>query len=251
MDYAIVTGTSKGLGKSIAAFLMESDIHVIGVSRTENIELANIAKENNVTYIHYSCDLGKIAETEEMIERIKLQLNELEVSKLYVVNNAAVVQPIKKATETTGKQLAYHYQVNVISPMMILNEFIENSTNKNIPLVGANISSGAANRPIYGWSAYCSSKASLNMYSKAIALEQEELQTDHKIIAFSPGVMDTNMQAEIRTSEQHEFIDVDTFKHYKKNNLLSDTDAVAGVLIDIILDEDIQNGKIYDVKDYF
>lgn len=251
MKYAIITGVSKGLGESIATFLLESNVNVYGISRNENKRLPEIAKENNVHYKHFPCDLGNLHKTEQTIEEMLQQLSEQEVSQLYVINNAAVVQPIKKATDTTGSELAYHYQVNVITPMMILNKFLQYSNGKKLSFIGVNVTSGAANQPIYGWSAYGSSKASLNMYTKAVALEQEQLQTESKIIAFSPGVMDTNMQAEIRESDHQEFIDVDTFKDYKQRNLLSDTVAVAGVLVDILTDEDMRNGKIYDVKDYF
>ncbi|MBO1002899.1 (S)-benzoin forming benzil reductase [Pseudogracilibacillus auburnensis] len=251
MKYAIVTGVSKGLGMSVATFLLESGINVYGLSRTKT-ELTEVAKENNVHYAHFSCDLGKLTNTKEVITSIKEDLNTKKISQLYVINNAAVVKPIKKSTDTTGDELSYHYQLNVISPMMLVNECLHVSNEKRIPFIGVNITSGAANRPVYGWSAYCSSKASLNMYTKAVALEQEELKTHNKIIAFNPGVMNTDMQAEIRASDYHEFIDVDTFKHYKKQNLLSDTEAVAGVLVDILTDEvNVKNGKIYDVKDYF
>ena len=50
MRYALVTGTSRGLGESIANFLLESDVHVIGVSRTENLKLQKKAKELNMKY---------------------------------------------------------------------------------------------------------------------------------------------------------------------------------------------------------
>ncbi len=252
MKVAIVTGASKGLGESTAAFLLESGIHVYGISRTCNKKLKETSAENNVLYKHYPCDLGSLEKTNQTIARIKNDLNEDGVNQLYLVNNAAVLNPIDQAMNIEGEDLAYHYQVNVISPMMLVNAFLAQCTEKQIPFVGANVTSGAGSRPIYGWTAYCSSKASLNMYTQAIALEQKELNTGNKIFAFSPGVMDTGMQAEIRNSQYDQFIDVDTFKNYKKQNLLSDTEAVAGVLVDILTDEvNIQNGKLYNVSEYF
>src|SRR5699024_12833001 len=118
-------------------------------------------------------------------------------------------------------------------------------------IYGVTITSGAAERPIYGWSAYGSSKASMNMYTKTVALEQASLQTGNKIIAFSPGIMDTEMQQTIRMSDPTAFQDVDTFRHYKKNDQLQDPQIVGEILVNILLNETgIKNGHIYYVHDY-
>lgn len=165
------------------------------------------------------------------------------------MNNAAIVQPIKMGTEIQLDELTQHYHINVLAPMYLMNTFLNSCHHTNF--VGVNITSGAAERPIYGWSAYGSAKASLNLYTKTIALEQETLQTEHKIFAFSPGIMDTDMQAQIRSTDEQQFADVDTFKGYKLQNILSDTDAVASVLVNIMTDEvNIKNGEIYSVQDY-
>lgn len=88
------------------------------------------------------------------------------------------------------------------------------------------------------------------MYTKTVALEQDELGTENKIIAFSPGIMDTDMQSMIRSSSKEQFTEIERFKDYKTNKSLRNTDIVAGVLIDIITDEDVKNGKIYYISNY-
>lgn len=252
MKYALITGASKGLGFSIAKFLIESGIHVIGLSRTENERLQEIAKENNVTYLHYTCDLGDMTEVEQVINEIWTKLSTDELSLLYVVNNAAVLEPMDQAMNILGKDLMYHYQVNVISPMMLINTFLEKCTTSKCTFIGVTVTSGAADRAVYGWSAYSSSKASINAYTKSVALEQEVLKTGNKVLAFNPGVMDTDMQAHIRSKDKQAFNDVEAFIDYKNNNILKDTDTVAGILVDILTDEsNIENGKIYSVRDYF
>jgi len=135
---------------------------------------------------------------------------------------------------------------------VLTNLLLQRATENEVTLLCANVTSGAAERPVYGWSAYCSTKASINMYTKTVALEQDELKTGNKVIAFSPGIMDTAMQEKIRASSPEEFAEVDKFRDYKKNNILKDTDAVGGVLVDILTDEtSVQNGKVYNVRDYF
>lgn len=251
MQVAIVSGTSKGLGYSMAKLLLKQQIHVIGISRTENESLTKIATQNNASYEHLSHDLGKIDELKESFTKINELIHEKEVEKLFLVNNAAVLQPINHSREINIDDLAFHIQVNTTAPMGLMNECLRISATKGIPFYGVNITSGAANRPIYGWSAYCSTKALINRYTETVALEQHTLKTENKVFAFSPGVMDTNMQAEIRSTDRASFKDVEQFIQYKKDDQLRHTDDVGQIIVDILIDEStIENGKIYDISDY-
>jgi NAD(P)-dependent dehydrogenase (short-subunit alcohol dehydrogenase family) len=61
-----------------------------------------------------------------------------------------------------------------------------------------NVSSGAAIRPLEGWSAYCSAKAGLAMLTQAVMLENTA--TGIRVFGFQPGTTDTDMQVAIRAS---------------------------------------------------
>lgn len=251
MRYAVITGVSKGLGESIAKLLMESGINVVGVSRSKNDKLADAASENNVTYQHYACDLGDLEKTEKTFLQISKNLFSQDPDTVYLINNAAVLEPVDKSMNTKSADVAYHIQVNITAPMIVTNLFLKQAAEHNIRFIGTTISSGAGESPVYGWSAYCTSKASINMYTKTAALEQDELKTQSKVIAFSPGIMDTEMQEKIRQSDKNAFKEVDQFRAYKENNKLKDTDTVGGVLVDILTDEtSVENGKIYYLSDY-
>ena len=252
MRIALITGTSKGLGESIANYLLESYVHVIGVSRTENLELQAKAKEYNVNYIHLTTDLTNANEVEQMIVKANEILNEYEeVTSFYIINNAGMLEPMNQAKEIDSEKLIKHFQINTLTPMMITNTFLKLSEKAEYTLTIANITSGAAAKAIYGWSAYSSSKASLNAYTQTVGIEQDVLKTYNKIFAFSPGIMDTDMQKHIRIQDKDAFIEVENFKNYKKSNLLKDTDVVAGVFLDILTSEsEIRNGEIYNITDY-
>src|SRR5699024_11785527 len=137
-------------------------------------------------------------------------------------NNAAMVGLIDQAQEIHPDALQNHYHLNVLAPMILMNTMINESN--NALFIGANISSGAADRPMYGWSAYCSSNASIDMYTKTLALEQKALGTNHKVVAFSAGIIDTEMKEKIGRSSPQQFANVDTFKGYPEQNLSSNTD---------------------------
>ncbi|MDL4842716.1 (S)-benzoin forming benzil reductase [Aquibacillus rhizosphaerae] len=249
MRYAVITGTSRGLGQSIAMLLIKQGIHVIGVARNKNVELEKVASEYAVTYHHETCDLSNIDQVKAVFESITEQVFTQQAELVYLVNNAGMVAPIDTTDHHTFEELTDHVHVNLLSPMATTAQFLTKSS-KDTPVVIANVTSGAADRSVYGWSAYCSTKAGLNRYTETVAMEQDELNTDNKVILFNPGIMDTNMQGEIRSSSEQAFKDVETFKQYKEDNSLRDSDLVANKLVDVLIKhQEITNGKNYNIKD--
>src|SRR3546814_9905713 len=65
-----------------------------------------------------------------------------------------------------------------------------------------NVSSGAAERPRQGWSAYCAGKVGLAMITRSLALETEGRGL--RVFGFRPGIVDTEMQVTIRASGVNE-----------------------------------------------
>ncbi|MDC3424675.1 (S)-benzoin forming benzil reductase [Aquibacillus sp. 3ASR75-11] len=250
MQYAVVTGTSRGLGESIAKKLMKIGIHIIGVSRNENEGLALYAKECGTSYVHVPCDIRNPKQVEEVFTKIGETVFDQRPELVYLINNAGVVEPIDHVGNLDAMKLSDHVNVNLLAPMVITNLFLQRAEQTATCLITVNVTSGAGESAVYGWSAYCSTKAGLNRYTETVALEQEERGTNNKTIAFSPGIMDTKMQDQIRSSTEDAFKEVEKFKQYKENNLLKSTDRIAGALADLLRDGNkLQNGKIYYVKE--
>ena len=251
MNYAVVTGTSKGLGESIAKLLMQAAFHVIGIARNgnEGLENADLPGE----YTHYQADLSNIDQTRKVFEQIIGDLKEKQdIESLHLVQNAALINPIEQAGKQDPTLIEQHMNVNLVSPMVITNLWLDSWQDQSIPLVLVHVTSGAADRSVYGWTAYCASKAGLNRFTRTVALEQEELNTGNKVFLFDPSIMDTEMQGEIRSANPSQFIDVENFRNYQTNKQLRSTDVVAKVLVDRLLDEStIENGEYYSVKDVF
>ncbi|HLQ73252.1 MAG TPA: (S)-benzoin forming benzil reductase [Bacillota bacterium] len=244
MNLAIITGTSKGLGEELANQLLDKGYHVLGIARSSSESLAG-----NDAYTHLSCDIGNLEALEQTIEQVKQSIEEKQLNSVLLINNAGIVNPINQASEVESDALVKNVQVNTIAPMVTTNKLLNYCSKNDIKLVCGTVTSGAAERPFFGWSVYCSAKASVNMYTETVALEQEELGKPHKFIAFSPGVMDTNMQEVIRSSSESEFKDIADFKALKSENRLAQASDVATQLLNILLDdESIKNGTVYYAK---
>lgn len=247
MEYAVITGVSKGLGSSVAKQMIEKGIHIVGVSRSENEELRQYAETHRKSYVHFSCDLSSERELESVFSNIIDHLHIEEAEKVYVVNNAGVIEPIDQVGALAADEVINHIQVNLIAPMLITNMFYREMDSKEVMIV--NITSGAAERAVHGWSTYGSAKAGLNYFTETAALEQEQTNRKHKIVAFSPGIMDTDMQEEIRSSTLEAFAEVEKFKEFKEKGMLRDTDVVAQALLKLVFETSFESGKVYHVND--
>ncbi|WP_175986420.1 (S)-benzoin forming benzil reductase [Bacillus sp. Marseille-Q1617] len=249
MDYAIVTGATRGLGEAVAKLFAQKGISLINVSRTDNGGLKKLCDETGVSYEYVQCDLSNPAETEKAIKKIGSKVFDDGAGQIYLVQNAGVVTPINPSGQVENADLEKSVNVNLLSPMIVTNEMLRASQSSESQLIMVNVSSGAGSRPVYGWSTYCSTKAGVNMLTETVSLELSKKESRHKVIAFSPGVMDTDMQGTIRSSSEEAFADVENFKRYKEQGMLRDTDTVAEVLVKLVTETDVESGKLYHVND--
>ena len=103
-----------------------------------------------------------------------------------------------------------------------------------------NLSSGAAHRPLEGWSAYCAAKAGLAMLTRSLALEYGEQGI--RAFGFSPGVVDTGMQAEIRASG------INPVSKLPRESLAAVDEPAAGIAYLCSAASDIFAGQEVDIR---
>ena len=211
MKAFIITGTSSGLGKAICEILLEDDnIKILGISRTQKIEHPN--------YTHITLDLNDIAD----IEGLEFpSWNKAE--QISLVHNAGWIGPIQKMGKQELGAIAASYIINLVAPAVLSNHFIAKYKSHKAQKVILSISSGAANTPIAGWNTYCSSKAGLDMLSKCIDKEHQDIIN----LSIAPGKVDTPMQNDIRFADEKEFPRLKEFKSYQSNRELSDPKEIA------------------------
>ncbi|MGM0902684.1 MAG: (S)-benzoin forming benzil reductase [Bacillota bacterium] len=249
MKYAIITGSSRGLGAAIAKRMLEENVSVIGVSRSQNEELKDLSSKNGVDYHFYTCNLASSTEISSVFQEISELVFNKQTDQVYLINNAGIIEPIETAGLFDDQAMITNIQVNLTAPIQICNLFLKRAKESNIPLSIANVTSGAAERPVHGWSLYCSTKAGLNMFTQTTGLELDNQQSPFKVIGYSPGIMDTEMQSTIRSSSEEAFAELDKFKDFKEKGMLRSTTVVANALVKLVLEGQVENGKIYYVND--
>ncbi|MGZ5243534.1 MAG: SDR family NAD(P)-dependent oxidoreductase [Bacteroidia bacterium] len=236
MNHYFITGTSSGLGKAMAEICLRDGHTVTGISRHQSIHHQN--------YFHLQTDLSKT----ENLSAFSFEQQKVDCEKIVLINNAAQIEPVKYSGHADNEDIIQAYTLNVIAPAVLINTFIATFENHSAKKYIVNISSGAANYPVDGWSVYCSSKAALDMISRTVAMEREKEKSSFKVASIAPGIVDTAMQSTIRKADSHDFSRVSEFVAYKEENKLQAPEAAAEKIISAINQLNSINDVVFSIK---
>ena len=227
MNYFLITGASRGFGNAVARLLIENKKNkIIGICRNE----PEIDPGQADRLLFFKYNLNEVKGIPEMVSTIMNQIDYDSINSIHLINNAATITPVGPLATCDPDLIIRHYHLNILAPVLITSSFMHSTRDLNCEKKILNITSGAAFKPYFGWSSYCSSKAALEMFTRCLALESGNSYT---IQTYDPGMMDTAMQDEIRSKSPTEFIHVDKFISFKEEGKLSQPEFNAGQFVKI------------------
>jgi len=185
--YALITGASKGIGKSIANLLAQQGYNVLLIARAEN-ELEQLAVSIRSVYKvdarYLAIDLSEAGATERVVN----WFNALSVPLSILINNAGY------GVFGRFDQNKLTEQMNMLN--VNINAVVE-LTYKLLPVLKQqqqayilNLSSTAAYQAMPGFALYAASKTFILNYSRALAFELKD--TPVSVTCLCPGPTDTN-----------------------------------------------------------
>lgn len=248
MNYYIITGASRGLGRAIAENLISKDNHLFCISRRRDEDFIDKAAINDCRAEFFEFDFNFLEELDMLAETIFERVNFKKAESICLINNAGVVKPVKPIGKFPSFEIISNMNVNMIAPMILTSEFIKRTEEYSCAKEIVYVSSGAAKKPYYGWGCYCSAKAAMDMFTGCVGVEQKNSANPVKIFSFIPGIIDTDMQEEIRQSSVEDFEQVERFIKFKENGDLKSPDFVAKKLLELIHNSDTQSGMVYDIN---
>jgi benzil reductase ((S)-benzoin forming) len=239
---AIVTGHTRGLGAAIADALLSLGIDVLAVSRTKNDALA-ARYPGKLTEI--ALDLSDLAALEDWLATDALRHALADAGRALLINNAGLLAPVGSLADQDTSAVARAVSVNVAAPMMLAAAFAAQGSDIADRRI-AHVSSGAARNAYPGWSVYCATKAALDHHARAVSLDSN---AGLRICSVAPGVIDTDMQAEIRGIELKRFPMRERFDALKRDGQLATPEQSARRLVDFLLSDAFGSSPTADVRE--
>ena len=183
----LITGAGKGIGAEVVRI-----VHAKGARVFAGVHAADGVEHHPEGVTTLPLDVTKQEDVDAMIKLITDEAGRLDV----LINNAGTISTISPLSELTVTALAKALEVNVLG--------VHRMTIAALPLLRKtrgriiNAGTGAATTPMEGWTAYCSSKAGMQMLTRMMALELAGDGIQSFFLGIPPT--DTAMQDRIRAS---------------------------------------------------
>jgi NAD(P)-dependent dehydrogenase (short-subunit alcohol dehydrogenase family) len=246
----IVTGVSRGMGAAIAEQLLTGpDRVLIGISRRRNESLDAKARSAGAACEQWTMDL---AEPIAVAARLRAWLEGRagdEFANASLVNNAAMLTRIGALERCSDEELSAALRAGLEAPLLLTAAFLRATASWSGERRVLNISSGLGRRAMAGQASYCTAKAGMDHLARAVALDQAELAHGARIVSLAPGVIDTEMQAQLRQADGAGFPDQGNFIRLQQNGQLTSSRDAAARVIAYLGRADFGATPVADVRD--
>ena len=234
----LVTGASRGIGAAAALALGKAGATLMLTARDGKLagDVAQAVVEAGGRATARSCDVSDYAAAEALVTETAGRYGHVDA----LVNNAGVIEPIARIEDSDPAVWARNIEINLIGAYNAVRAVLPGMIGQGGGTI-VNVSSGAAIRPLEGWSAYCTGKAGMHMMTRAIHLELAEKGI--RVFGFQPGTTDTDMQVLIRASG------INQISQIPRGNLTPVAHPAAAIVYLCTPAADDLNGQEFSLRD--
>ncbi|MEL7452968.1 MAG: SDR family oxidoreductase, partial [Pseudomonadota bacterium] len=187
---AIITGTTKGIGRSTAVLFAQSGAKIIATGRDEKegARTQALMDEAGGDGVFLRQDITSEAEWEHITSEAMSRFGGLDI----VVNNAGVFM-VKSVADTTSDDYDWIYQTNVEGTFLGMKYGFRaiKETGRGGSIVNVSSLMGQVGYP--DATAYCATKGAVTGMTKSAALEGADLDPQIRVNSLHPGVIWTEM----------------------------------------------------------
>ena len=246
----IITGASRGLGQAMAAQYLAAGAFVLGLSRLQSGALSATAAGG---LEQWPADL---ADPLPVADRLATWLADFErraagalPAKVRVIHNAAMLSEPGNVAEGVPADLARSLRIGLEAPVVLTAAFLRatahwSACDRRVLFV----SSGLGRRPMAGSAAYCAQKAGLDHFARALALEEAERTGGARVASVAPGIIDTDMQKQLRGADAARFPAQATFADFHSSGALDSPASAAAKVIAVLERADYGSNPVTDVR---
>ncbi len=240
MDKLIITGHTRGLGQALAELYLRRGWRVLGLAR-------GVADMVSPNLRQVQIDLADGAALAAWLSDGLLRGFLADADNILLVNNAGTVSPNAVSGRQRPSEILSAVSLNVAAPLLLANAVLA-ARPALVPLDILHIGSGAGRKSYAGWSVYGASKAALDHHARCLAAEHHE---NVRAACFAPGVVDTDMQAQIRASDAAAFPLKGRFVSLKNEGGLQTAADTAAKIAAYVESERFGTEAAADIRDFW
>ena len=244
----ILTGASKGMGQAMARQLLQPNVRLLCISRNTDDSLTKAAEKHGTFLEQWSADLSDGAGVAARLSTWLSALDSSQLKNATLINNAGVIGPLAPTRDNDPLQLAYALRVGLEAPIQLCAAFLSATQHWTAQRKVLNISSGLGRRPMASSAAYCAAKAGMDHFTRCVALEEALRLQGAKVCSLAPGVIDTNMQTDLRSADPLAFPDQGNFAGLHAQGQLASPDDAAQRVLAYLERADFGSQAVADVR---
>jgi NAD(P)-dependent dehydrogenase (short-subunit alcohol dehydrogenase family) len=180
---ALVTGASRGIGRSIAEVFAREGAHVVICGRKQET-LDQVAREIGSNVLPMACHIGQAEQLEQLVAGAIAKFGRIDI----LVNNAGTNIAQGPTLESTDLQFDKMVEINLKSTFRLVRLVAPGMCERGSGSI-INISSIAGLRPQFEGMLYSMTKAALIMMTQSYALELGPRGV--RVNAIAPGLIQT------------------------------------------------------------
>jgi len=193
---ALVTGSTRGIGKETALLLLKNGLNVIISSRSQQ-SIDNVIQEIYLKFpfkkeniLGLKCDVSNHSDVKSLVDVSIKRFGKIDI----LVNNAGIVY-FKSLLDTTEEEWDRTIDINLKGVFLFTKEVLPYMIKNKFGGIIVNVSSGAGKSGFPNLSSYCASKFGIIGITESVAKEVADKNV--KIMSICPGGVDTKMMEDI------------------------------------------------------
>ncbi|WP_066338201.1 SDR family NAD(P)-dependent oxidoreductase [Azohydromonas lata] len=246
----VLTGASRGMGRALAVALLQREhTHVLTLSRRPDEALASEPRAAGAALEQWAQDLSQPVAVAGLLESWLAAQADGGFSEAVLVNNAALLTPPGPVEQVDVDTLSAALRVGLEAPVLLTRAFLRATEPWRVARKVLSISSGLGRRAMAASAPYCAVKAGLDHFTRALALDEALKPLGTRVVSLAPGVIDTDMQVQLRGGDPAHFPDHDRFVQLRAQGLLDSPEQAAAKLLAYLDRPDFGEQPVADVRE--
>ena len=241
----LITGSSRGLGLAMCRQRLAEGHCVVAIAR----QRTELPVPPGGELLSWSLDLSQPVAAAQHLQDWLMAQAATRWASATLINNAGVVSQPAPLSSASSEDLSNALRVGLEAPVLLTAAFLRATASWAIPRKVLLISSGLGRRAMAGSASYCAAKAGMDHLARAVALEEAARPHGARVVSLAPGVIDTDMQTQLRQADPALFPERERFIGLKAAGQLDTPEQAAAKVLKRLDRADFGIEPVADVRE--